>query len=327
MDQSCIHRRCDAARALRRVLGVAIVLHTGACAQLPDLAPFARATGEMAGAVRAAGPAVVSEVRLLEGGDEIASRLERSWEARAAALDVVAHYADSLASTVGSSRGNGEAAAAVARSIGELAGAAGAPVPPSALGAASDAARFIWAQVQLAAGARSLVEALAAAQPVVDRVAETLDADSTGLATIVRAAIENERTALESGPAYDAAVEAGDALERFRRVEVGRLIDAAASAGADGPTAESMDRLARIDALIASNNAQLAPFEARRRELDARGRELGRLVSAAGESVRRWAVAHRDLIAAMREHRAVDADSLLAAALEIRDLVKRAGDR
>lgn len=325
MDRRCVHRRPGAAMVLRRALALGALLAAGACAELPDLTAFAGATAQMAAGVRAAGPAVAAEVQRVEGGNDIASRLTASWKERDAALDAIVQYADALAAIAGASQDHGDAIAALARSLGELADAAGYPVPGRAAGVATDAARFVWAQVELAGSARLLADALDAAQPVVDRIAETLDADSRDGATVLRAAIENERTNLESDPAYNTAVGARETLGRLKRLEMERLIEAAGGSEADAPAPGTMERLARLDALIASNNAELAPIEARLNGLDARGLAVQRLVEASGDSIRRWAAVHRELAAAVRSRRPVDVGSLVAAVVEIRDLVKKAG--
>ena len=294
------------------------------CTQLPDVTPFATATADMAAAVRSAGPAVASEVARMEGGGATAGRLAESWAARDAAMVAVVMYSDSLVSIVNAAHDRGNAIGALAEKLGGLASAAGFALPGSsaAVGVVTDAARFVWAQIELARGARTLEDALTAAQPAVDRIAEKLGDDFRDLDLALRAAVESQRGVLESDPGYNIpAGTCGTLVERKLA-----LLEELADRGVDGNpelTDEDLSRVDRLDALMATTAAQLAATDESLGELEARARVVQDLVLASGGAVERWAVAHRDLANAVRMRRPINIDSLTAAAVEIRELIKR----
>jgi hypothetical protein len=239
-------------------------------------------------------------------------------------MGAVVSYSDSLVSIVNAAHDKGNAVGKLADKLGGLATAAGLPLPGSSavLGIVTDAAKFVWAQIELARGARSLEEALSAAQPAVDRIAEKLDADFADLGITLRAAVENQRGRLESEPSYNICAGTREAITERKLA----LLEQLADRGGEGQpplTDDDLQSLERLDALAESNAAQLVETDEAIAALTGRSRAVQELIVASSDAVQRWAVAHRDLVNAVRMRRAVDIDSLTSAAVEIRELVRR----
>jgi hypothetical protein len=308
----------------RLPLVAATLLLASGCTQLPDVTPFATATADMAAAVRTAGPAVASEVERMEHGQAAAKTLSQSWAARDAAMAAVVSYSDSLVSIVNAAHDKGEAVGKLAEKLGGLATAAGLPLPgaSAALGVVTDAAKFVWAQIELARGAASLEEALAAAQPAIDRIADKLGDDFKDLDVALRAAVEGQRGAIEADPTYNIGVGTRDTIVESKLHLLERLAQRAGN-DRDGLTDDDIAALGRIDALAESTSAVLEDPEKRLDELGTRAGATTDLLHASADAVQRWSIAHRDLVNAVANRRGVDVDSLTSAAVEIRDLVKR----
>lgn len=318
------HARIEPTRHRRLLSVAALLVVCGGCTQLPDVTPFATATADMAAAVRSAGPAVAAEVERMDNGRTPAKKLSESWAARDAAMAAVVSYSDSLVSIVNAAHDKGEAVGTLATKLGGLATAAGLPLPgaSAAMGIVTDAAKFVWTQIELARGAASLEEALAAAQPAVDRIAQKLRDDFQDLDVALRAAVESQRGALEGEPTYNVSVGTRDTIAEHKLALVQALAERAGPSGT-ALTDDDIAALERIDALASSNAAMLSPTEERLAELDTRARTIADLLSASSGAIERWSVAHRDLVSAVKARRSVDVDSLSSAAVEIRDLIKR----
>jgi hypothetical protein len=260
----------------------------------------------------------------MDRGGPTAERLTESWAARDAAMAGVVMYSDSLVSIVNAAHDRGNVIGELAEKLGGLAAAAGFAMPGSsvAAGVVTDAARFVWAQIELARGARSLEEALAAAQPAVDRIAEKLGEDFRDLDVALRAAVESQRGFLESDPAYNISSGTRDALVERKLA----LLEELADRGVDGNPDLSDDdlaRVARLDALMDAAAAQLVETDAAIAVMESRTRAVHDLVLVSGGAIERWGVAHRDLANAVRMRRPISLDSLITAAAEVRELIKR----
>jgi len=99
--------------------------------------------------------------------------------------------------------------------------------------------------------------------------------------------------------------------------------DAIYARSAGPPAARDATRLTELDRLIATTGEWYDPLQAERARIRARRVEGERLVSAAITGVNEWAMAHRGLVAAIKDRRPYSARSLAEAATELRSIIAR----
>jgi hypothetical protein len=296
------------------LLGIELWLVAGitGCAPLPKVGPFVEASNQLRSAVAASGTTVEAELRLMPDGARYADQLEQQWEARNKAFVAMVAYANSLQAIVDAGNEGAASAQKVADSVSGLAAAAGMTLPgaPQAIAVATDAVKFISAQIALVRGAKSLEQALETAQPAVEAITDLVAADLQDLEVIFVAASK----------ANDNAVRTSDEFRDLLGYRVQLVKQIGKSDPADPNTC---DRQVQLGQMLQATDAWLSQYLARRKEIDDRLR-LGRaLIQATLQSARDWGIAHGNLITALKERRPVNMDSLVQAALEIQNLVRK----
>jgi hypothetical protein len=296
----------------RHLLSLILVLATG-CTALPDVSPFATASRQLAGAVKASGTAISEDLHATPELEAKAKAFDSAWAVRNDLMRAVVAYSDSLVAIVKASGDSREAARSLADKVGGLAQAVGVVQPGSgpAVEVAADTAAFVWAQIALAKAAGSLDEALKAAQPAIERLT-IIKSDSKDLVVVVRGLAEAQRA--ELGATYNEALGYRKDLAARRaklRAKFGTLTDA-----------EAAD-LKRIDEFMTPPNAEVQKYDELKAKIDTREKANLQLIAATRDAIEQWAAAHREVALALENRRPVSTESLTEAAVELRDLVKR----
>jgi hypothetical protein len=296
------------------LLGIELWLVAGitGCAPLPKVGPFVEASNQLRSAVAASGTTVEAELRLMPDGARYADQLEQQWEARNKAFVAMVAYANSLQAIVDAGNEGAASAQKVADSVSGLAAAAGMTLPgaPQAIAVATDAVKFISAQIALVRGAKSLEQALETAQPAVEAITDLVAADLQDLEVIFVAASK----------ANDNAVRTSDEFKDLLGYRVQLVKQIGKCDPADTATC---DRQVQLGQMLQATDVWLSKYLARRKEIDDRLRAGRALIQATLQSARDWGIAHGNLIMALKERRPVNMDSLVQAALEIQNLVRK----
>jgi hypothetical protein len=228
------------------------------------------------------------------------------------AVQGVAAYSDAIADVISAGREGEQTVNKVASSLEGLASAASIPLTSPAVGAAGDIARFLAARVAVVRASRKLEDALAQAQPAVDRIAEELAAETDKqLKPTLRRAYENIVSGIKTQHEADA---------NFAQAFAGKRQDLREKALADPKMVAQLQEFDRVQA------AALSSVKERDQKIDqatAAYRARQQLLSALSDGTTTWAVAHRDLAAAVREKRKVSVTELQETVVELKELVKR----
>jgi len=282
------------------------------CAPLPKIGPFVEASNQLRSAVAASGTTVEAELRLMPDGTDSANKLRQQWEVRNKAFAGIAAYANSLKAIVDAGNEGAASAQKVADSVSGLAKAAGVVLPgtPEAVAVATDVVKFIGAQIALVRAAKSLEQAMEAAQPAVEAITELVAADLKDLEAIfVSASKANDNVVRTS--------------EEFRDL-LGYRIQLVKQIGKSDPSdAATGERQVQLGQMLQATDAWLPKYLAQRKEIDDRLRVGRALIQATLQSARDWGIAHGNLITALKERRPVNTDSLIQAAVEIQNLVRK----
>lgn len=298
-------------RRLARALGVAIAVSAAGCASLPDARPFVEATTQYRSAIVASGGAIEGELREIKATAE-ADKFAREWNVRVQATEALVEYARSLAAIVEAGNQGAASARRVADSVQKLAGAAGIALPAApVVGTVTDVAAFVYGQIASVRASSSLAAAIEAAGPAVDQIASTMAKDLLAVEPIVRAA--NEIAAVNLADKFNDETSHYLSLVRERRAIYKRPTR----------TPQDEERLLQIDRLIAATRSWRDRLDAEELAVAERLRASRKLIAAARQGLAAWALAHRDLAAAVADGRKIDPAALLSATVEIRELVKR----
>jgi|GEM_PF-1875182 len=337
-------------RKSARILLLVISL-SAACTALPEVGSFADATIELNAALKTGGATAVAELKAIDA-DKQAKDLAAAWTVRDKTGVALVAYGESLRAIVDAGNQGKESAGKLIDSVTGLATAAGITIPGSsaALAVAGDTARFIYGQISLMRSAKSLEAALDAAEPAVTRIAEVLAKDLRQAGEIFDLAMteledsiqtEEEmqvrlgyRMALtdERGALY--ALDLSTISDLRKRIHELMKQDAATLTAeekkelakireeeANLTAAEA--RLIEIQALIKATDQWHDPLEARLAEIRKRQRVGIAFFAAAVATTTRWAAAHDRLIQAVKERRPYSAQSLMEAAVQVRELTGR----
>lgn len=291
------------------VLGACLA---GGC-QLPDVGPFVEGTAQLKGAVAAGGAVVEQELRLAFDDPKRADELHANWEARNKAMSALLRYAQSIDAIVAAGNAGAESAGKVADSVKGLAEAAGLAIPggPAAAAVATDAVKFLYGQIATIRAAGQLAAALDEAQPAVERVAQLMRKDLDDLTVVIRAA-EQVRTIKLQG--------------KYKQLNSDRdSILGAMQKHNPGITAERGEYKALTE-LWAAIKPEYDAYLQESKALDDRRMAAAAVIDATGRALDEWAAAHAELASAARHKRVASTQSLVAAAVELRDLVKRIRD-
>ncbi len=293
-----------------------------ACAPLPDAKPFAAATADLSNAVRSSGRAAADELRLMTNGEERAAELEKAWKARLAVMDAMVLYADALVDLVESSNQAGDAAAALADKVGNLATAAGIinPAAGASVKVSADVAKLVWTNIARAKGAASLKQSLAAAQPAIEVIADTIAQDNADLRKAVDAALSNQES--QALPANSPLNEIVGLRENSARIKA-RIIQHATASGTPSLTGVQAE-LDAIDRLLASSQMEYDAYARTIESARARHALVRDLLATTDDAISRWGVAHRQLVNALEKGRSIDMSALADAVVDIRSIIKKA---
>ena len=299
-------------RVTLQLMKYLLIVGLTGCASLPNVGPFVDASNQLRSAVATSGTTVEAELRLIPGGAAFADQLEQNWEARNKAFAAMAGYSSSLKAIVDAGHEGAVAAQKVADSVSGLAKAAGLALPgsPEAVAVATDIVKFISAQIALARAARSLDQAMEAAQPAVEAITRRIGADLKDLEEILVAASKANDNAIRTGDEFKDLI--GYRNQLLRQMGTSNPADAA-----------TLAQQVQLGQLLESTEAWHSRYLARRKETDTRLR-LGRaLIQTALQSANDWGMAHGNLIMALKERRPANTDSLIQAAAEIQGLIRK----
>jgi len=282
------------------------------CAPLPKIGPFVEASNQLRSAVAASGTTVEAELRLMPDGAASADKLKQQWEVRNKAFAGIAAYANSLKAIVDAGNEGAASAQKVADSVSGLAKAAGVVLPgtPEAVAVVTDVGKFIGAQIALARGAKSLEQAMETAQPAVEAITELVAADLKDLEAIFVSAAKANDNAVRTSPEFEYLL--GYRIQLVK--QIGK---------SDPNNAATLDRQVQIGQMLQATDAWLSKYLAKRKEIDDRLRVGRALIQATLQSARDWGIAHGNLTTALKERRPVNTDSLIQAAVEIQNLVRK----
>jgi hypothetical protein len=305
----------DAATLLRRRVRslalAAVASAVAGCTALPDAGPFVDATAQYRSAMVAAGGAIEGELREIQATAQ-AEEFARVWDVRLRATDALVAYARSLAAIVEAGNEGAASARRVADSVQKLAGAAGIALPAApAVGVAVDATAFIYGQIAAVRASSSLASAIETAGPAIDQIASAMAKDLQAADPIVRAANRIAGTNLTKE--FNEEMSHYAALQKARR-EIYRK---------PALTPQDEERLLQLDRLIGATRAWRDRLEAEELATAERLRASRKLIASARQGLGAWALAHRDLAAAVADGRKIDPAALVSAAGEIRELVRR----
>jgi len=287
------------------LIGVAALIQ--GCATLPNADKFADATAQMHVAVVASGSAVVAS--LDEAGEkERGEQLRQAWKTTVAVTSAMAVYTDAVSDVLKSGTQGAESVRKVAtagQTLASTLGIALAGVKP-----AVDLLAAIGQHVAQAAAARTLEDVLSRMQPAAENTAELLGRQLDDVETILRAAGALSIVELKASVSDERGYLLS--LRDERKMHYQKPLDDKIAA-----------RLKQIEEVERGVQVKLDPVDRKIAAVEARVKSGRQLIGAARQLAAEWSVAHRQLLAAVQESRAVDPRALVAAVSEIRDLVQK----
>ncbi|WP_263772955.1 hypothetical protein [Propionivibrio soli] len=306
---------------MKCLIGVFLLVFVTGCGSLPDAKPFAEATGTMSGFVKASGQALTDSLRdegsLLPENktkyeDDI-KKFDTAWEVRIKAVEGAVAYSNAIADVIAAAGETRETINKVADSLSALAGATGIALPTAPIiGVAKDIGEFLAARIATVRASHKLEEALAQAQPAVDKIAENLVRESNGeLKPILEDVHKNILSAINS--TYGADDDFAGQLKRL-------LLQARTEALRDLSKASALQEIDRMGAVV---SARLKERDQKRDQAAAAYKARLQLVNGLSTATLAWAAAHRDLAAAIKEKRKVSTAELQATIIELRELIKK----
>ncbi len=293
-------------------MSLILTLLTAGCASLPDVGPFVDATNQLRSAVASSGATVEAELRMIPAENAAADQLARQWAARNQAFAAMADYANSIQAIVDAGNKGAESAQKVADSVKAFAGAAGVALPgsPEAVALATDVAKFVYNQIALAHAAKSLEKSMEAAQPAIESIATLLTSDLKDLDDILQAA--NKSVELDFRNEFSDQISYRNHLRNL-------IINRAVNPNDEGNLASQV----QLSQLLEATNAWYGEYLEGREKIANRLRTRRALIHAAVRSPQDWAVAHGQIVAALKAGRPVNTQSLVQAAIEIRELIRK----
>jgi hypothetical protein len=305
-------------RSLILFIVVPLIGVMSGCASLPDMTPFVSATAEMSSAVIASGAAVESELKPVAEFKDVAATFAQQWAVRRQAMLGLVDYADALNQISQASQSGESAVDSIANSLTGLATAAGIALPAAGVVATvTDIGKFVYNQIALVRGARSLRHAMTSAQPAIDRISEKIVLDLKDLEAIFVLANAQIRGELQTRDPIQAQLGFRNQLI----AEQNRLY----KKGALNLSAADSDRLLEIGRLITAADSWYLPLQAQLKAVQDR-LEAGRaLIAAAGDATTQWDIAHRKVVMTIQQgqKKSISVQSLALAAVQIRGLINR----
>lgn len=307
-------------KAMRVAAALVSLLALAGCGTLPDAKPFADASATLAVAVKSSGQAIADSLR--DAGsvtpsdqatyDELVKKFESAWAERVKAVQGVAAYSEAIADVIAAGKEGEETAKKVGNSLEVLASAVGVPLAQPAAGVVSEAAQFLLKQINVVRASKKLEDTLAQAQPAVERIAEHLAGETQEqLKPMLRLAYGNLVSGIKSQ--YDDDASFAQSFAR-KRTELRQ------KALADPKLVAQLQDFDRVQA------AALSSLRERDQKIDQAAsayRARQQLLTALSDATTTWALAHRDLAAAVRDKRKVSVTELAETVAELRDLVRK----
>lgn len=297
-----------------------LALTVGGCGTLPDAKPFADATGTWAASVRTSGQAIGDSLReagSVEPKDKSAYDLslktfDDAWVVRIKAAQSVVAYSNEIADLIAASKESGETVKRVSDALTGLASSVNVPLAAPAVGVAGDVARFLFDRIAIVRASKQLEEAVALAQPAVDRVADHLIAESDKqLKPILVEIYRNMVSSIKSQYDDDDNV-AGVFSKKQLELRSALLKDSTRFAQLQdiekvhlAVTTRLKERDQKIDQAAAAYKARL------------------QLLNGLSNATTAWAAAHRDLANAIKEKRKVSIAELQETIIDLRELIKK----
>jgi hypothetical protein len=177
-----------------------------------------------------------------------------------------------------------------------------------------DAASFIYGQIAIVRGAHALQEAMDAAQPAIDKIAEIITKDSENLKETVLSTASLRRTAIMSAGGAKASSYLRETEQR--REDIRRAF-------AQDPSVTHREALLAADRFVETARSEHERFGVEVVRVNQMSQTSAELVQAMRDGVSRWTAAHRQVAQALKDRQSVSVDSLTDAAVEVRDLVQR----
>jgi hypothetical protein len=266
-------------------------------APLPDPGPLAVASAACQDAAVLAGREVGSLVRASPGGDVLARRFARAWDARIAVVRALTEYTDDLRAIIERADAAEARAQALADRVGRLAAAAGFVTPSgSALPVASSAVAMLWGQVERARAADSLAGALAEADAALRLITTKLAEDREDLDLLIALAADAQAAEIED----ESDVRTLASFREDLRVAGAGLI----ALGESAMTQADRSRLVELAGLLAATEPTWAAIAARLSEVDRRRAAALLVVDRLGDAFQAWGDAHEAFARAVGEGRA-----------------------
>jgi hypothetical protein len=307
-------------KAMRVAAALAALVALVGCGTLPDAKPFADASATLAVAVKSSGRALTDSLR--EAGSatppdekayqKLVDAFEQAWAGRVNAMQGVVEYSDAIADIIAAGKEGEETAKKVGSSLEALASAVGIPLAQPAVGVASEVSQFLLKQINVVRASKKLEEALAQAQPAVDRIAAELASETQKqLKPTLQDAYKNIVSGIKSQ--YE-----GD--DNFVRASADRRLKLRERALADPKAVQELGEFERVQA------AALASLKERDQKIDQAAsayRVRQQLLTSLSEATTTWAAAHRDLAAAVRDKRKVSVTELVETVAELKELIRK----
>jgi len=303
---------------------VAVLSLLAACATLPDVKPFTDATVSLRSAVASGGAATVAELGRVEspGVKVEADKLAKAWEERDKLFTALIAYASSLQAIVDSGSAGAESAKALADAVTKLASAANIVQPGAgpAVDVASQTAVFVYEQIAKIRAAASLEAALTEAQPAIERVAQAMSKDMKALDDLVRLASKAQVDAVKIE--NQARLSYRARLIQSREVLMKRMTNALDQNEKVTQLADAAE-LKRADELLQAADVWYLPLDTQLKEIADREKVARQLIAESQVALQDWAVAHGQVLSAVRTKRPPSVAELSEAAQRIRDLVQK----
>jgi hypothetical protein len=305
---------------VRLLIAILLVSLLAGCGTLPDARPFADATSALSVSVKASGSAIADSLR--EAGSVTPSdqavyekhiqRFEDAWSARVKAAQGAAAYSEAIADLIAAGKEGGETVKRVGDSLGALAAVSGISLAAPAVGVAGDIARFIVDRIAIVRASQTLEEAVAKAQPAVDRIAEHLVSEADGqLKPILKDAYGNMISGIKSQ--YDAD---NDFATAFRQKQTTLRIETLKDS-------KNVSQLQEFDKVSAAVSERLKERDQKIEKAAAAYRIRLQLINSMSTATIAWAAAHRDLAIAIKEKRKVSVAELNDTVIDLKDLIRK----
>ena len=295
-----------------KLMNLFLIIGLTGCASLPNLGPFVDASNQLRSAVATSGATVEAELRLLPNGNDSADQLKKNWQERNKVFTAIAAYSSSLKAIVDAGNQGAASAQKVADSLSGLVKSAGIALPgsPEAVATVTDIVKFISAQISLARAAKSLERAMEAAQPAVEAIARLAADDFKDLEAILVAASTTNDNSIRTGDEFRDLL--GYRRQLLRQIQM-----------SDPAAAPTLGQQVQLGQMLQATDEWHSRYLAKRKEIDDRLRAGRALIQTVRQSSNDWAIAHGNLVTALKERRPVNTDSLIQAAIEIQNLIRK----